>query len=244
MKKIGMLFLLVCTFAAGYLANHVMVETAEPSEVGDLVEDSLSIARRDEVAASAIDQTVANKKENFPPAESPAEPPVESPDNQPAQSDSSGAQGSVGGYREMAGNGHPPKSKSNQSPSAITDEEIDKILPPPFNQQLKNNQGDIREKYKAFANATEPQESDVDVQNKLADAISSNPYAKFLNIESLLCRENICEIRLYETKSGVWSYIQAEMHLQDWWSFGSTSASGFDTGTPEVTGWYVLLVKK
>ena len=253
MKKIGFIFLLVLTFSTGYLANHLMVDKVQLSDAGEVVEGSVSnvdrdevvagenaiVANKDTVAANEAVPVIANKKEGLKPAQL--------PDNQGYKSDVSGAEVPLTGDLNSAAAEKPLENKSSPSPSpspsAITDEEIDKILPAPFNQQLKNNQGDIREKYKAFADAGGPQETDMDIQNKLTDTIFSNPYSKFLNIESLLCKAGVCEIRLYETKTGAWSYIQAEMQLQEWWSFSGASASGFDTGKPEVTGWYVLLVR-
>ncbi len=133
---------------------------------------------------------------------------------------------------------------ANKYPNEISDEDIDKVIPAPFNQSLKNRHGDLREKYKDFAATNQQQDWDRNIQNKLTDAILSSPYAKFLNIESLQCKANLCEIRLYETKNGVWSLIQAEMRLQDWWDFGTSSSSGFNTNTPSVLGYYVLLQRR
>jgi len=135
-------------------------------------------------------------------------------------------------------------STAKKHPNEITDEDIDKLIPVPFNQSLKNNHGNLREKYKDFAATNQQQDWDRNTQNKLTDAILSSPYAKFLNIESLQCKANLCEIRLYESKNGVWSLIQSEMRLQDWWDFGTSSSSGFNTNTPSVLGYYVLLQRR
>ncbi|WP_331352423.1 hypothetical protein [Cellvibrio sp. UBA7671] len=125
----------------------------------------------------------------------------------------------------------------------LTDEQIDKLVPAPFNQYLKGHDSALLEKYRKFSEQESPSSQDSDISNKISDAIASNPYSKFLNIESFQCKANFCEIRLYESKSGVWSYIQAEMSLQDWWKFQSSSAHGFDTGKENVSGWYVLLTR-
>ena len=135
-------------------------------------------------------------------------------------------------------------SAAKKYPNEISDEEIDKLIPAPFNQSLKNNHSPLREKYKDFAATNQQQDWDRNTQNRLTDAILSNPYAKFLTIESLQCKANLCEIRLYETKNGVWSLIQSEMRLQDWWDFGTSSSSGFNTNTPSVIGYYVLLQRR
>jgi hypothetical protein len=135
-----------------------------------------------------------------------------------------------------------PISKVVQ-PKAMSDEEINKLVPPPFNQQLKNSGGFIHEKFRKFAEQDQPNDKDRELYSRLSNAILSNPYAKFLDVESLQCKADFCEIRLYERKIGVWSYIQAEMSLQDWWQFDSSHASGFETDDANRQGWYVLLAK-
>lgn len=137
-------------------------------------------------------------------------------------------------------------SVAKKYPKEISDEEIDKVIPAPFNQQLKNTHGDLREKYKDFAEADQPQSWDLNMQHKLMDAILSNPYAKFITLESLMCKQNLCEIRLYEKKDGAWSLIQAEMSMQDWWDIGQASSNGFEISTDKNApyGYYVLLARK
>ncbi len=141
-----------------------------------------------------------------------------------------------------------PKLTVSDSPSsdggineAINDAEIDKLVPAPFNQYLKGNRGFMRDRYRKFVDQEQPADPDRELYNRLSDAILSNPYAKYLDIESMQCRAGLCEIRLYERKIGVWSYIQAEMSLQDWWKFNNSSAHGFDTEDKNKQGWYVLL---
>ena len=132
----------------------------------------------------------------------------------------------------------------NKYPNEISDEEIDKAIPTPFNQSLKNRHGEVREKYKAFVAASEQSDWDKNMQNKLSDAILGHPYAKFIDLELLQCKVDFCEIRLYETREGAWSLIMAEMRLQDWWDIGGSSASGFATDTPSKMGWHVLLPRR
>lgn len=135
------------------------------------------------------------------------------------------------------------KSSIASSVKPLAEAEIDKLVPEPFNQYLKGHDAALLEKYRKFSEQENPSSQDSDILNKISDAIASNPYSKFLNIESFQCKANFCEIRLYESKPGVWSYIQAEMSLQDWWRFQSSSAHGFETGKENINGWYVLLTR-
>lgn len=147
----------------------------------------------------------------------------------------------------------PTKIESNSSaltePSSekgpaqeISDEEIDKVLPEPFNNLLKRSHGSLREKYKNFVENSIPLDWDTNMKNKMWDAIRSNPYSKFIKIEALDCRSNLCEIRVYEMKPSVWSYIQSGMVLEDWWDIGMSHAQGFKTESG--SGVYVLLAKR
>lgn len=131
-------------------------------------------------------------------------------------------------------------------PKDITDAEIDKAIPAPFNDALKSSHGGVREKYRDFVAATQPQSWDSNIQNKISDYILSSPYAKFITLDSLLCKANLCEIRLYESKSHVWSLMMAEMSLQDWWDIGAYGSQGFATqlNSQNTTGYHVLLARK
>lgn len=150
---------------------------------------------------------------------------------------------------ESSGRQSQPLSKEELAakyPNDISDEEIDRVIPPPFNTQLKNSHGGTREKYKDFVAASQPQNWDVNMQNKISDSILSSPYAKFITMDSLLCKANICEIRLYETKDNVWSLILAEMALRDWWEIGNYDSYGFATelDSKQITGYYILLTRR
>ncbi len=135
------------------------------------------------------------------------------------------------------------KTMSKSYPNEMTDEEIDAAIPAPFNNSLKRTHGPLRVKYKDFIGASQPANWDMMMQNKISDALFSNPYAKFIQLESLQCKANLCEIRLYESKNGVWSFILSEMRLQDWWEFGGTHSSGSsDTEGKHI--YFVLLARK
>lgn len=128
----------------------------------------------------------------------------------------------------------------------ISDEAIDKALPAPFNEVMKANHGHDREIYKQFSEAPSSQDWDIKMQNKLNDAILSSPYANALTIDSILCKGNICEVRVFEFKNGVWPLIMAEMKFQTWWEFGANSNYGFAMmkDSKLVTGNLALFVRE
>lgn len=81
-------------------------------------------------------------------------------------------------------------TSTTDSDAEISDEEIDKIIPSPFNQSLKNHHGELRKKYKEYANTDIQDEWSVSMQNKISDFILSNPYSKFISLEFISCKAN------------------------------------------------------
>ncbi|HTF96137.1 MAG TPA: hypothetical protein VL995_08400 [Cellvibrio sp.] len=132
-----------------------------------------------------------------------------------------------------------PASSLPMGESNITDEEIDNLVAAPFNETLKKVRGPLREKYKSFAEATEQNDWDINTQNRMTDALLGNQYSKFIELESLICRADYCEIRGRELKPNVFSLIMSEMMLQDWWKMGHSQwTNGMDDGT-----FYALITK-
>lgn len=234
MKNIFWLTAIVLAFFAGYFTHSVTEIPAEAVHISAPVENSSTNTPTSSEQLSTAAKAVFAEKQKQSASSSQAQ--TTSEPNTRVASVSHAANSSVAADTNNAA--------ANKYPNEISDEEIDKLIPTPFNQSLKNNHGKLREKYKDFAATNQQQDWDINTQNKLSDAILSNPYAKFLTIESLQCRANLCEIRLYESKNGVWSLIQSEMRLQDWWDFGTSSSSGFNTNTPSVIGYYVLLQRR
>ena len=139
----------------------------------------------------------------------------------------------------LAGTGIDPKDYPSKSESNITDEEIDNLVAAPFNESLKRTIGPLREKYKSFAEATEQSDWDSNTQNRMTDALLGNQYSKFIELESLICRADYCEIRGRESKSGVFGLIMSEMMLQDWWKMGHSQwTNGIDSNA-----FYALITK-
>lgn len=135
---------------------------------------------------------------------------------------------------------------ASSSVAELSDAEIDKILPAPFNAVIKGNHGNDRDIYKKFSQASEPKDWDISMQNKLSDAILSSPYANALSIDSILCKGDICEVRIVEYKDGVWALLMAEMRMQTWWDFGANSSYGFAfvQDSKLLTGNLALFVRK
>jgi hypothetical protein len=133
----------------------------------------------------------------------------------------------------------PNQSQASQATSNISDEEIDKLVPVPYNEILKRMKGPIREKYKEFAESNQQEDWDRNTQNRIADALLGHSYSKFIELESVTCKASLCEVRGRELKPQVINLIFAELQLQEWWDMG---ASHLTTGMDKV--FYGLLMRR
>lgn len=236
------LFIVVVGFFAGYLSNHLLHESVagvqivksipqdcEPSPVlADTVAVETSLSQLTASASSLeslLNAAVPQKNSNTINAKTDA--PVDEPQAEKIPVIRMG-------------------SNDVKKEDVITDAEIDAVIPAPFNDQLKGMQGYFRDKYKEFAAAEQGDDWDIKMKAYIEDSIYSNPYGKDLIVESLVCKIGICEMLLYETKKGAWSFIHAEMGLQSWWDIGESSSSGFSTQRDgkNITAHYVLMSRK
>lgn len=117
---------------------------------------------------------------------------------------------------------NPNQAQTPPVKSNISDEEIDKLVPTPYNDVLKRMNGPIREKYKEFAGSNQQEDWDTNTQNRITDALLGHSYSKFIELESVTCKASLCEVRGRELKPQVINLIFAELQLQEWWHMGDS----------------------
>lgn len=123
--------------------------------------------------------------------------------------------------------------------SSITNEEIDLLVPAPFNEHVKRGPGKIREKLKEFSEASEQNDWDARIQNRMTDYLLGNSYSQFIELHSVSCKANLCEVRGRELKPNVFVFLITEMSLQDWWDIADSQwSSGGENG-----GVYALFLR-
>lgn len=233
------LFIAAIGFVTGYLTHHLLASVSEVQSDNSLAQ-SCNILPESLVADAAEDQsdqlTVLVREDKAPAGVLDEE---KTDEQHKARLET--PQPKVTSIPPM-----PMGSTVAKKEDAITDVEIDALVPAPFNSQLKAMQGYLRDRYKEFAATEQMDDWDVKMRAQIEDAIYSNPYGKDLIIESLQCKIGICEIQLYEVKSGAWSFIHAEMGLQSWWDIGESSSSGFLTqrNGESLVAYYVLMSRK
>lgn len=225
MKSIVFVILILGAYVAGYLTPK------QPVEAGNIAVPS-AVVQVQPQSLTPVSAPVNDKQANQSPAISTAQ------KNKPKNNEPSLEKPAAQQYAEPQSS---PSNKDSQSPMLLTDVEIDSLVPEPFNRLLKGLHGNTREEYSRFARQEFPNDVDIEIYNRLSDGISANPYAKFLNIDSLQCKAGLCEIRVYETKPEVWNYVMAEMRLQNWWKFDSVSVFGMGDDGNNRNGNFVLI---
>lgn len=235
------LIIAVVGFAVGYLTNHLLQKSVvdvqivkstqqdcePPPVLAEAVTPETPLRQPTASASSLASQTTAAVPQKNPKAIVEPDAPVDEPQAEKIPVIHMG-------------------SSDVKKEDVITDAEIDAVIPAPFNNQLKGMQGFLRDKYKAFAATEQGDDWDIKMKAHIEDSIYSNPYGKDIIVESLNCKIGICELRLYETKNGAWSFIHSEMGLQSWWDIGGSSSSGFvaQLDGKDITAYYVLMSKK
>lgn len=238
------LLIAVIGFAAGYLTNHLLQESAtevqivkstqqdceQPSVLVETVKQETPLSQPTASGSSLASKAAATAPQKNPKAIN------ADPDAQVDQPQLQAENAPVIGEH----------SGDVKKTDVITDAEIDAVLPAPFNERLKGMQGYFRDKYKEFANAERGDDWDINTKGHIEDFIYSHSYGKNIIVESLICKIGICEIRLYETKEGVWPVVLAEMRLQSWWEVNEMYSGAFaaQLNSVDVLGNYVLIERK
>jgi hypothetical protein len=233
------LFIAVIGFVAGYLTNHLLESVSEVQSDNSFAQ-ACNVLPEPLVAGAAeglSDQSTVLVREEEVPVKGLGEEKIDKQHKAGLET----PQPKVASIPPV-----PTGSTVAKKEDVITDVEIDALVPAPFNSQLKGMQGYLRDRYKEFAATEQRDDWDIKMRAQIEDAIYSNPYGKDLIIESLQCKAGMCELLLYEIKSGAWSFILAEMGLQSWWDIGESSSSGFSVQHEgaNMVAYYVLMSRR
>lgn len=135
------------------------------------------------------------------------------------------------------------KSNSSTISTEISDDEIDELLPKPFDASLKKLHGPLKEKYKAFSDIdrTKIDIWDIHMQGQLTDFVLSRPSATDIKIDSIKCNANMCEMRLVEQKKFLLLALFGELMQQSWIVNKVTGTADIQ---PDNGYGYILLMRK
>lgn len=235
MKYVVVFILIIAAYIAGYLTPKNDLKALESNGFGDANVHTVQAEQELVPSPTKLSPKVTEVERNSPGVAKSVEP---SGDKKPGDVSSSVEERPIDALHDSEiSDGNEIEYKP------FTDEEIDSLAPEPFRSFLKKMQKSDLARYRKFVDVQGPTDQDMDIYNRLFDSITGNPYSKFIEIDSIQCKGGMCELRLYETKSGVWNYIQSDMRLQGWWPFAYTSAYGLGSGDNTREALYVLLRK-
>lgn len=132
---------------------------------------------------------------------------------------------------------------TNAAPTQLSDEEIDQLIPKPFNTSFKKAHPDLKTKYKDFVDPNKrPDDWDIRMQGLLRDFIMSRPMATDIIIDALACNANMCEVRLLENKKYLLLGLFGELMQQPWMTNQVNGTVDFNPDNSNAC--YILLMRK
>jgi hypothetical protein len=131
-------------------------------------------------------------------------------------------------------------------PDFISLEEVKKHIPEPFAGLVANSSIYITEDFTKLYEAEADFDWGPQMEQRVSDYIVTHQHASAVQLQSVTCRANICEIRGFPIDPALWrDNLLSEMATQPWWDFNSTSSmSGSSTVNGEDTTYFYLLAKK
>lgn len=133
-------------------------------------------------------------------------------------------------------------TQANKPANQLSDEEIDQLIPKPFNSSFKKAHPDLKTKYKDFVDPAKGTDDwDLRMQGLLRDFVMSRPMAADIVIESLQCRANMCEMRLLENKKFLLLGLFGELMQQPW--IANQVKGTVDFNPDNSNACYILLMR-
>lgn len=165
-------------------------------------------------------------------------------------SDSSPRSSAASSITHSQATSQPTPTPAPSTPSAETtasnqpsDDDIDQLIPKPFNTSFKKAHPDLKTKYKDFVDPNKrPDDWDVRMQGLLRDFIMSRPMATDIIIDSLVCNANMCEVRLLENKKYLLLGLFGELMQQPWMTNQVNGTVDFNPDNSNAC--YILLMRK
>ena len=118
-------------------------------------------------------------------------------------------------------------------PDAISLEDARKLVPPPFDQVIASGNPNITEKFNRLQSLPIDYEWGIIMQQRISDHFTTHEFGHLVTLDSVSCRQDICEIRGFEQQQDTWNSIMQSMVATPWWNAtgtNSVSGSGSDYG--------------
>jgi uncharacterized membrane-anchored protein YhcB (DUF1043 family) len=110
-------------------------------------------------------------------------------------------------------------------PSDITSNQMEDLVAAPFKDQVASYTGSMRDQIYNFHQAEDDLDWGYTMQNYISDFILTHYNSSEINLVSVVCKLQNCELLVIENVEGSWGKLTTELTVQPWWKFTSFSSS-------------------
>jgi hypothetical protein len=117
------------------------------------------------------------------------------------------------------------KQAGLQQPGGISAKRAKELLPPPFDKVMTDTTGTSAQVFNKLHNANEDFAWGADMELQIRDFVVTHEFANFVELESVICRDSICEIRGFQDDNYFWSNkVSQDIFKMPFWKFNSVSS--------------------
>jgi hypothetical protein len=109
--------------------------------------------------------------------------------------------------------------------SDITTEQMEALVVEPFKSHIGNFTGAERNDIYNFHQAEEDLDWGYNMQNYISDFILTHYNVNEINLVSVICKQQKCELLIIQLIDGGWEKIARDFGQQPWWKFKYTSST-------------------
>ena len=110
-------------------------------------------------------------------------------------------------------------------PGSISADRAKALLPSPFDEIVSGTTGTTAQYFDKLHDAKEDFDWGADMELQIRDFIITHEFGSFVELESVICRDSICEIRGFQDNQFYWSNkLRKDITKMPFWKFQSTSS--------------------
>ncbi len=117
------------------------------------------------------------------------------------------------------------KSRHDNFKVSISKDELSQQIPEPFVSTVTALDADFAQKFMDYYREEQDPQWAYQVEDKIRDAISLNDMSPYIQIESVICKKSVCEIRGFQSESHAWMKVSQALMSADWWDFRNAQSS-------------------
>ncbi len=108
--------------------------------------------------------------------------------------------------------------------SNVSSTQMEALVDVPFKKFIKSFTGVTREQIYNFHQAEEDADWGYNMQNTISDFIQTHYDANDIDLVSVICKQQQCEILVIQHVDDAWNKISQDLRQQEWWQFTSTNS--------------------